>query len=299
METSGLGRLLQRRFRLQVPPTLVTTLSGHQRISFSHLRVDSTSVTLRSVPGEAAYSVNVHLRDTTFQVREGGRSGGKEHCEAGSQCVIDLHSPPDIAFDAPFRMINSHVPVSALEEFAEEAGGRRPIFLRPPPRGTVDPIIRHLFGSLQPILEHPEEGSLLLVDHIALAFQAHLLQTYAAVPIEGRSVRRGLAPWQERRAKEVMNANLRGGISIAELARECGLSNGHFARSFRQATGRPPYRWLLERRVETAQGLLRNSQMSLQEIAIASGFADQCALTRAFTGIVGTSPGAWRRQQRG
>ena len=71
--------------------------------------------------------------------------------------------------------------------------------------------------------------------------------------IEGRALRGGLSPWQERRAKEAMNANLHGDVSIAELARECGLSNSHFARAFKQATGRPPYQWLLEGRVETAQ----------------------------------------------
>ena len=72
-----------------------------------------------------------------------------------------------------------------------------------------------------------------------------------------------------------MNASLDKDISIAQLASECGLSSSHFARAFKQATGQPPYRWLLERRLDTAQDLLLNSQMSLQEIASACGFLDQ------------------------
>jgi transcriptional regulator GlxA family with amidase domain len=155
--------------------------------------------------------------------------------------------------------------------------------------------MRHLFTSLLPILEHPEEGNSLFVDHIALALQAYLLQAYGTSTIGARAVRRGLAPWRERRAKEAMNASLHKDISVAELAREVGLSSSQFARAFRQATGRPPHRWLLERRVETAQGLLLNPAMSLHDIAIACGFTDQSAYTRAFTRLVGTSPAAWRR----
>jgi transcriptional regulator GlxA family with amidase domain len=95
-----------------------------------------------------------------------------------------------------------------------------------------------------------------------------------------------------------MYANLDKDISIAQLASECGVSSSHFARAFKQATGRPPHRWLLERRVETAQALLLNSQASLDEIARACGFSDQSHLARAFKRIVGTSPRAWRRRRQ-
>jgi AraC family transcriptional regulator len=209
-------------------------------------------------------------------------------------------SPRQILFKTPFHTIRSCVPLPALQEFAEEAGGSRQVFLRPPSSsGSDDPIIRHLFLSLHPILEQPENGCSLFVDHIALALQAHLLRTYASAVIAGQSVRGGLAPWQERRAKEVMNGSLDKDISIAQLASECGLSSSHFARAFRQATGRPPHRWLLERRLEATQDLLLNSQMSLQEIANACGFSDQSHLSRAFRRMVGTSPGAWRRIRSG
>ena len=299
MQTSGKGGLLNKRFGLQDPTTLITTLSSDQPVTFSHLRVDSAGLTLASIPAEAAYSIHVHLRDTTFNLRVDGRSMGKKHSEAGCLCFFDLQSPPDILFDAPFRTIRSHVPIPAIQELAEEAGARRQVYLEPPQPGTDDAVLRHLFTSLLPILVQPEEGNSLFVDHIALALQAYLLQAYGTSTIGGGAARRGLAPWQERRAKEAMNANLAKDISIADLARELGLSSSHFARAFRQATGRPPHRWLLERRVETAQHLLLNSTMTLKEIAIACGFTDQSTFTRAFTRLVGTSPAAWRRLRQG
>jgi AraC-like DNA-binding protein len=214
-------------------------------------------------------------------------------------CFFDLQSPPDIHFDTPFRTIRSHVPIPALQEFAETAGERRQVYLKPPQPGTDDAVLRHLFTSLLPILAQPEEGNSLFIDHIALALQAYLLQAYATSAIRDRTARRGLAPWQERRAKETMNANLDRDVSIADLARELGLSTSHFARAFRLATGCPPHRWLLERRIESAQRLLLNSTMTLQEIASACGFTDQSTFTRAFTRMVGTSPAAWRRLRQG
>jgi AraC family transcriptional regulator len=299
MQTSGRGGLLNGRFRLQDPPTLVTTLPSDRPVTFSHLRMDSGQA-LGSIPADTAYSIHLHLRQSTlFDIREEGRIGRKELTKAGSVCFFNLQSPPQIVFETPLHTIRSYVPFLALQEFAQEAGHRRQVFLRRPSCGADDPTIRHLFSCLYPALEHPGKGSSLFVDHVALALQAHLLQTYGTPVLEARSVRRGLAPWQERRAKEAMNANLDEDISIAQLASECGLSSSHFARAFRQTTGRPPYRWLLERRIETAQSLLLNSQLSLREIAQACGFSDQSHLTRAFTRIVGTSPGAWRRVRRG
>ena len=108
-------------------------------------------------------------------------------------------------------------------------------------------------------------------------------------------VRGGLAPWQERRAKELMSTHLGREISLAFVAGECRLSVSHFARSFKQCTGKPPHRWLLENRVERAKELLTDAGLPLAEIALECGFSDQSHFTRVFSRIAGTSPGTWQR----
>lgn len=107
--------------------------------------------------------------------------------------------------------------------------------------------------------------------------------------------RGGLAPWQERRAKELMSTHLARQIPLALVAGECRLSVSHFARSFKQCTGKPPHRWLLENRVERAKELLLDPEVSLAEVALDCGFSDQSHFTRVFSRTVGTSPGTWRR----
>jgi len=108
-------------------------------------------------------------------------------------------------------------------------------------------------------------------------------------------MRGGLAPWQLRRSTELLTANLDGSVTLQSLADACRLSTGHFIRAFRTSTGLAPFQWLAHRRVDAAKVLIRQRRASLGEIALACGFADQSHFTRIFSRIVGTSPGAWRR----
>ncbi|HVT97071.1 MAG TPA: AraC family transcriptional regulator, partial [Acidobacteriaceae bacterium] len=157
-----------------------------------------------------------------------------------------------------------------------------------------DPVVRHLLSSLLPAMARPSDASSLFLDHVALALTAHLAHTYGGVVSCG-SRRGGLAPHLERRAKERMTADLREDLSLAGLAAECGLSARHFARAFRQSTGLAPHRWIVEHRIERARNLLASREMSLSDVALACGFADQSHFTRCFAARVGMSPGAWRR----
>jgi transcriptional regulator GlxA family with amidase domain len=108
----------------------------------------------------------------------------------------------------------------------------------------------------------------------------------------------GLADWQLDLTLALVLRNLSVGISVAELACQCGLSRSHFARAFKVSTGLPPHRWLMRCRVERSQELLERSNDEIAEIAQCCGFADQSHLTRVFHTATGVSPAAWRRQRK-
>jgi AraC-like DNA-binding protein len=110
--------------------------------------------------------------------------------------------------------------------------------------------------------------------------------------------RGGLAAWQQRRATAMLEARLDGQVGIAELASACGLSPSHFAHAFRRSIGMPPHRWLLHRRIDLARDLLMRTAMPLADIALDCGFAGQSHFGRVFADLIGTSPGAWRREHR-
>ena len=111
-----------------------------------------------------------------------------------------------------------------------------------------------------------------------------------------RTHRGGLAPWQQRRATELLAGHLAGSLRLATLARECGLSVSHFTRSFRQSFGTSPHKYRIRQRVERAKQLLSDSSCPLSELALHTGFADQAAFSRTFKAVVGSSPGRWRRE---
>ena len=159
-----------------------------------------------------------------------------------------------------------------------------------------DPIIRSLSQALLPALAKPTQFNALFVDHVGLALRAHIAHAYDGKPSTPPIAHGGLAPWQVRRAKDLLSNKLNGETPVAKLARECGLSASHFTRALRRSVGMAPHQWLLSLRVERAKEQLLNSDASLSEIAIDSGFADQSHFTRVFMKHVGSSPGQWRRE---
>ena len=88
------------------------------------------------------------------------------------------------------------------------------------------------------------------------------------------------------------------GKSIIENIGLCCILS-HFSRAFRISTGVPPHQWLLRQRVNAAKQLMTARDLSLSEIAISAGFANQSHFTRVFSAQVGTSPAAWRRETQG
>lgn len=100
------------------------------------------------------------------------------------------------------------------------------------------------------------------------------------------------------RAKDRMDAASHEDWPVRRLARVTGVSAAHFARSFKQAFGVPPHRYLLTRRIERATALLRDTDLSITEIAFHTGWASLGTFGRTFRDITGASPGAVRARRR-
>ena len=112
-----------------------------------------------------------------------------------------------------------------------------------PGAGVNDVTISSLGSLLLPALRHPDQANRLFVDHVLLAVGVHVAQTYGGMRPGSRPARGGLAPWQERRAREMLRANLKGSVPLKEVARERGLSGDHFSHAFRRTLGVAPHKW--------------------------------------------------------
>jgi AraC-like DNA-binding protein len=249
-----------------------------------------------SIQREDAFLVALTLRDfPNRQYWEDGRQMPVCDLRTGQVDFHDLKRDPVALLDKPSHDLFFYLPRSALDAIADDADAPRIGDLNHKPVAIDDATIFGLGRAVLPALSHPDQASQLFVDHVLLAVGAHVAQTYGGMRALPRPVRGGLAPWQVRRAEEILCTNLDGRVQLKEVARECRLSVSHFARAFRRSMGVAPHSWLLTRRVEVAKEKLRDDRLSLSDVALACGFADQSHLTRVFTRMVGVSPGAWRR----
>jgi AraC-like DNA-binding protein len=108
----------------------------------------------------------------------------------------------------------------------------------------------------------------------------------------------GLSPGAMRRVREYVEVHLGENIDLLMLAGVAGLSVHHFARQFKQSAGVTPHIYLTQKRVERAQEMLVQTDLSLAEIAFAVGFFDQGHLARHFRHMLGTTPREFRWSQR-
>lgn len=107
--------------------------------------------------------------------------------------------------------------------------------------------------------------------------------------------RGGLSPVLKNRICAFIEEHLGEKISLAALSSVAGLSPNHFARAFQQSVGMPPHRYLLRRRLEHVEQMLRETQLPLSQIALTVGFSDQSHLARHFRRLTGVPPSLARR----
>jgi transcriptional regulator GlxA family with amidase domain len=100
------------------------------------------------------------------------------------------------------------------------------------------------------------------------------------------------------RAKDRIDAASHEAWPVRRLAEVSGVSEAHFARSFKQAFGVPPHRYLLTRRIERATALLRDTDQPITDIAFQTGWESLGTFGRTFRDITGESPGAIRERAR-
>jgi AraC family transcriptional regulator len=109
--------------------------------------------------------------------------------------------------------------------------------------------------------------------------------------------RGALARWQVDRVTDYLSADLSAGVALADLAALVGLSEAHFCRGFKRATGCSPLQWQLSLRMSSAKSLLVTTQVPISDVAAACGYAQPAHFAKLFRRATGVSPMEWRRQR--
>jgi AraC family transcriptional regulator len=152
-----------------------------------------------------------------------------------------------------------------------------------------------LLGQIATTLAQEVEGGFadkILVESLGTALCIRLARQFLGdLPLP---TSKGLSPERLRRVRDYVEAHLDDDLSLTVLAGIAALSPFHFSRSFKQATGVGPQRYVIQRRLERAKRLLRRTRQPLAWIAQEAGFADQSHLTQIFRRELGVTPGRYR-----
>jgi AraC family transcriptional regulator len=139
-------------------------------------------------------------------------------------------------------------------------------------------------------------GGPLAAESLANVLAVHLIRHLVAPRRLARG-RDGTLPRGRLRAVvEYIEEHLGAGPTLEQLAAVARLSPYHFARQFKAATGLPPHRYVITRRVERAKKVLQaGTDLSLAEVAMHAGFSDQSQFSHHFKRVVGVTPGQFRK----
>jgi AraC family transcriptional regulator len=161
--------------------------------------------------------------------------------------------------------------------------------------GIEDPVIGRIGALGQLELSQGAAGGRLFAEGLGAALAVHLLRRYGSQNGRTSAHKGGLTPKQLRRVIEYIDAHLSDELSLSELAGVTGLSHHHFGQAFKVVTGKPPYRFVIEKRIHRARELLRDPKVPIAEIAHAVGFSSQSHLSINFRRVSGTTPARFRR----
>jgi AraC-like DNA-binding protein len=103
------------------------------------------------------------------------------------------------------------------------------------------------------------------------------------------------APRHLLRARDLIDARYHEPLDVVAAARVARASPAHFSRSFANAFGTTPHKYLIARRIERAQHLLRTTDDSVLAIGLAVGFQSAASFSTAFSRVTGVTPSAYRR----
>jgi AraC family transcriptional regulator len=159
---------------------------------------------------------------------------------------------------------------------------------------AFDPFIRALANDLLRELHSGTRPTPAYLEPLGAVLSVHLARHYGAPAPESDSGPCGLPPHRLMRVQAFVREHLSEVLHVELLAAQVQMSQYHFARMFKQATGQPPHLYVVMQRVSHAKALLRDTDLPLLEVADQSGFRTQGHFTGVFRRYAGVTPRTFR-----
>jgi AraC family transcriptional regulator len=235
------------------------------------------------------------------QERENNGPWLTSHVKKGSMFLTAAGAPYDFRYrtltSEPYEVVLVLLSVPLFNEALREVFGKNAAHARLRDiSGFEDPQLVPLLQQLRDEAGRPK-ASRLLVRGLAQAIAIHLARNYAALTDAARGEVSALPGFKLRRVTDWMAEHLAEEFSLGRLAEQAGMSEFHFNRLFKRATGVPPSQYQIRLRLDAARRLLRETKTSVITIANEVGYSNPSHFAQLFRKETGLSPTDYRRQR--
>ena len=158
----------------------------------------------------------------------------------------------------------------------------------------ADPTILHLAQLFKSEILNGGIAGKLYTESLANVLAVHLLRNYSGSLVKPALQDEPFDALKLNQLKEFIEEHLSEDLSIANMASVVHTSPFHFARAFKAATGQPPHRYVIHRRMERAKILLSVTRLPVAEVANRVGFSNQSHFSAQFRRATGTTPKGYR-----
>ncbi|BAZ24180.1 AraC family transcriptional regulator [Kalymmatonema gypsitolerans NIES-4073] len=189
--------------------------------------------------------------------------------------------------------INMMLDPQVLNQVASENGLSTPVKIE---HRVIfpDPTILHIAQLFKSEVNSGGLAGKLYTESLRNLLAVHLLRNYTGAVEKPKLDESPLDALKLNQVKDFIEERLAEDLSIADMAAVVHMSQFHFARAFKTATGQSPHRYLTQRRMEQAKVLLSVTRLSVAEVAYRVGFYNTSHFTAQFRKATGTTPKAYR-----
>jgi AraC family transcriptional regulator len=236
------------------------------------------------VPGDSAAISTVYHTETGHARRAFVRAPLVSVVPPGQECSMHCAGPGDtLVLRLALRFY--------VERVHAALGEATPLAAR---FAAFDPFIRALANDLLGELRSGRRPAAAYLEPLGAVLSVHLARHYGAAAQESESGPCGLPPHRLMRVQALVRDHISEVLHVERLAAEVHMSQYHFARMFKQATGQAPHLYVVMQRVSHAKALLQETELPLLEVAEQSGFRTQGHFTGVFGRYTGMTPRTFR-----
>jgi len=210
-------------------------------------------------------------------------------------CLMPQESESSWDIRGNLSFVHLYCTDAHLREVGEQIWDKRPAtFSLDEKTFAHDEKITSLYRHFLLGCDWHQQANQLALSTASTLLLTHLIQRYTNVQWQLPKVTGGLAPVVLRNVLAFIDGHLDKPLMLAELAQQAALSEYHFARMFRQSMKVAPHQYVMQRRMEKAQQLVRHSALPLTDIALACGFNSASHFSNRFKSVTGLTPSQLR-----